>query len=124
MRPTCLYCLAYLYAAIQSSALMNTRTNRPEQESGRAWLAAWLGLVILFVTFGSAYSFGVFLPALIDEFDMGRGSASLFFSLTTFLFFGLGVVTGPLSDRVGTRPFIIVGGLFIAAGFWFTAAAG
>src|SRR5699024_6464943 len=82
-----------------------------------------LGLVILFVTFGLAYSFGVFLPALIEEFGMGRGSASLFFSLTTLLFFGLGVVTGPLSDRFGPRPFIIAGGLLVAVGSWFRAAA-
>lgn len=99
------------------------RTGHSGQDDRRAWLAAWLGLVILFVTFGLAYSFGVFLPALIDEFGIGRGGASFFFSLTSLLFFGLGIVTGPLSDRLGARLFILAGGVFIATGLWFTAGA-
>lgn len=100
-----------------------TRTRPSSQDGRRAWLAAWLGLIVLFVAFGVAYSFGVFLPALTKEFDIGRGSASFFFSLTSLLFFGLGIVTGPLSDRLGPRLFIVVGGIFIAAGLWFTAVA-
>lgn len=100
-----------------------TRTGYSSQDDRRAWLAAWLGLVILFVTFGLAYSFGVFLPALTEEFNIGQGSASFFFSLTSLLFFGLGIVTGPLSDRVGARLLIVAGGVLIAAGLWFTADA-
>lgn len=101
----------------------NHTTHTSNRLDYRAWLAAWLGLVVLFVAFGLAYSFGVFLPALADEFDIGQGRASLFFSFTTFLFFGLGVLTGPLSDRLGTRLFIMVGGVCIAAGLWLTATA-
>jgi MFS family permease len=101
----------------------NSTTDASNPLGYRAWLAAWLGLVVLFVAFGVAYSFGVFLPALIDEFDINRGGASLFFSFTTFLFFGLGILTGPLSDRLGTRLFIVAGGLCIAVGLWVTATA-
>lgn len=106
---------------MSSARMANSDPSKPDRR--RAWLAVWLGFLVLFSAFGVAYSFGVFLPALSDEFDIGRGSASLFFSFTSFLFFGLGIVTGPLSDRVGAKLIIVVGGVFIGGGLGLTAVA-
>lgn len=95
-----------------------------EPDSWRAWLACVLSLLVLFVAFGLAYSYGVFFSPITQTFGTGRGQAATFFSVTSLLFFGLGSVTGPLSDRVGPRPLLVCGGLAIAAGLFGTARAG
>lgn len=98
---------------------------QPERQldSSRAWLACGLGLVALFAAFGLFYSYGVFFSSIIVEFDVGRGQGALFFSVASFLTFGLACVTGPLCDRIGPRPLLISGGLLIGAGLWLTAHA-
>ena len=72
--------------------------------------------VSTFTVFGVAYSFGAFFVPMADEFGSARGATALFFSITTFLYFGLGVVTGRISDRVGPRPVLIVGAVCLVAG--------
>ena len=57
-----------------------------------------------FTVFGVAYSFGAFFGSMADEFGGQRSAIALFFSLTTFLYFGLGVFTGRIADRYGPRP--------------------
>jgi MFS family permease len=37
------------------------------------------------------------------DFGASRGSVSLVFSLAGFLYFGLGIASGPLADRFGSR---------------------
>jgi MFS family permease len=53
--------------------------------------------------FGCAYTFSAFVESLRRDFGASRGSVSLVFSLAGFLYFGLGVVSGPLADRWGSR---------------------
>jgi MFS family permease len=76
-----------------------------------------------FTVFGVAYSFGAFLESMSDEFDTGRGLTALFFSLTTCLYFTLGLVTGAWSDRSGPRPVLLAGALALGCGLLLTAAA-
>jgi len=71
---------------------------------------------VLFVSFGSAYSFAAFFTALRDEFEATRGDVSLVFALTGFLYFGLGAVSGTIADRVGPRRVILAGIGLTAAG--------
>ncbi|WP_244467903.1 MFS transporter [Nitratireductor soli] len=71
---------------------------------------------ITFVGFGSAYTFSAFVEALQQEFGASRGSVSLVFSLAGFLYFGLGVISGPLADRWGARRLAILGMLLVGAG--------
>jgi MFS family permease len=60
-----------------------------------------------------------FVEALQRDFGASRGSVSLVFSLAGFLYFGLGVVSGPLADRWGARRLAVAGmaltGLGLAA---------
>ncbi len=58
---------------------------------------------ITLLGFGSAYSFSAFVDALQRDFSATRGAVSLVFSLAGFLYFGFGVVSGPLADRYGSR---------------------
>jgi MFS family permease len=64
---------------------------------------------LTFVGFGSAYSFSTFLEALQHEFGASRGSVSLVFALAAFLYFSLGVISGPLADRWGPRVLAVTG---------------
>jgi OFA family oxalate/formate antiporter-like MFS transporter len=78
---------------------------------------------ITFVGFGSAYTFSAFVESLQRDFGASRGSVSLVFSLAGFLYFGLGVVSGPLADRWGSRRLAVIGMILIGAGLAIAGAA-
>lgn len=82
----------------------------------RGWIIVAATFAITFVGFGSAYTFSAFVPALQAEFGASRGSVSLVFSLAGFLYFGLGVITGPLADRWSVRRLVLPGMLLVGAG--------
>jgi len=65
----------------------------------RGWLVVVGAFAITFVGFGSAYTFSAFVVSLQQDFGASRGSVSLVFSLAGFLYFGLGILSGPLADR-------------------------
>jgi MFS family permease len=59
--------------------------------------------------------------SLQRDFGASRGSVSLVFSRAGFLYFGLGIVSGPLADRFGSRPLAVIGMVLTGLGL---AAAG
>ncbi len=77
----------------------------------------------MFAVFGVAYSFGAFFDSMSEEFDAGSGLTALFFSLTTFLYFTLGLVTGRWSDRVGPKPVLLTGAVAMFVGLMATSVA-
>ena len=85
-------------------------------DSRAGWIVVAATFVSTFTVFGVAYSFGAFFVPMADEFDSPRSAIALFFSITTFLYFGLGVVTGRISDRIGPRPVLLVGAACMVAG--------
>jgi MFS family permease len=85
------------------------------------WYVVAAAFVVTCLGFGSAYTFSAFVPSLQRDFAASRGSVSLVFSLAGFLYFGLGVVSGPLADRFGSRRPCAAGMLLIGVG---VAAAG
>lgn len=76
------------------------------------------GFTALFVSFGIAYSFGVFLPAIALEFRAGAGQTAGLFSATAFVFFCLGALTGPWAERHGLRPLLVAAALLLALGLF------
>ena len=87
--------------------------------SGRifyGWFVVAAAFAVMFMGFGSAYSFSAFVDSLQRDFAASRGSVSLVFSLAGFLYFGLGIVSGPLADRWGSRRMAIVGMLLTGTG--------
>ncbi len=63
------------------------------------------------------------MESLQRDFGASRGSVSLVFSLAAFLYFGLGIVSGPMADRFGARRLAILGMLLVGAGLALAAAA-
>jgi len=80
------------------------------------WRAVAGAFAVTFVGFGSAYTFSAFVPSLQQEFAASRGSVSLVFALAGFLYFGLGIVSGPLADRWGSRRLAVIGMILTGIG--------
>lgn len=93
-------------------------------DSRRAWAVAVAGSAINTWTFGVFYSFGAAFEQMADEFASGLGATAAVFAITTFLFFAGGIVAGPLGDRHGPRPLVIVGAACIGGGLLLTAEVG
>lgn len=93
----------------------------PHFDTPRAWRVAAGAAIASGTGFGTAYTFGPFADAMADDFGSGRGPTALVFGITLVLFFGLGVVSGPLADRVGARRLVIGGGLLVVSGLALTS---
>ena len=89
----------------------------------RGWLVVAAAFTVMFLGFGSAYTFSAFLAPLEHDFAASRGSVSFVFSLAGFLYFGLGIVSGPLADRFGARRFAVLGMALTGAGLALAATA-
>jgi MFS transporter, OFA family, oxalate/formate antiporter len=104
-------------------AAMNSNPALSKPSIFRGWLVVAGAFAVTFVGFGSAYTFSAFVESLQGDFAASRGSVSLVFSLAGFLYFGLGIVSGPLADRWGSRPLAIAGMLLTGAGLALASAA-
>lgn len=86
----------------------------------KQWFYGWVVVasvfIVTFVGYGLVYSFAAFFPSLQAEFNATRGTISLFFSLSGFLYFSIGAATGPLADRVAPRWVVTAGMIFLGAG--------
>jgi MFS family permease len=80
------------------------------------WFVVAAAFAVTLVGFGSAYTFSAFVESLQRDFAASRGSVSLVFSLAGFLYFGLGMVSGPLADRWGSRRLCMAGMFLVGVG--------
>jgi MFS family permease len=80
------------------------------------WFVVAGTFAVTFVGFGCAYSFSDFLLPLQHDFAASRGSISLVFSIAGFFYFGLGVISGPLADRFGSKLFAVLGMILTGIG--------
>ncbi len=94
---------------------------RSEMDSVAGWFVVAATFVSTFTVFGVAYSFGSFFGPMADEFGSPRSAIALFFSITTFLYFALGVVTGGICDRIGPRPVLAFGTVCMVVGLLLTS---
>jgi MFS family permease len=82
----------------------------------RGWLVVAAAFAVTFLGFGGAYTLSAFLESLQREFGASRGEVSLVFSLAGFLYFALGIVSGPLADRWSSRGLAVAGMLLMGVG--------
>lgn len=90
-------------------------------DSARSWVVVFSTFLATFSVFGVAYSFGEFFGPMADEFGTDRSTTALFFSITTFAYFGLGIFSGRVADRVGPRKVLIFGAVVMVVGLLLTA---
>jgi MFS family permease len=69
------------------------------------------------LVFGAQASFGVFFKPMLNEFHWTRASTSLPFSLNLILCGVFGIIAGRISDRVGPRLVVTVGGIVLGSGY-------
>ena len=98
-----------------------TEPANTDVDSARAWSVAGGAFLALFTAFGVVYSFGEFFGPMADEFGSNRSKTAMFFSITTFVYFVLGLITGRLADRVGQRKVLLAGAVAIVAGLFLTS---
>ncbi|MBO0795595.1 MAG: MFS transporter [Ktedonobacteraceae bacterium] len=95
---------------------LSTATVRPLTQIFYGWFVVAGAFVVSLLGFGVAYTFASFLPPLQQTFAATRGDISFIFALSGFLYFCLGVVSGPIADRLGPRRVTVAGMLCIGIG--------
>ena len=79
--------------------------------------------VVMFATFGCAYSFSAFFASLQASFAASRGELSWVLSIAISLFFVVGALSGPVADRIGPRAMAIAGALIVGIGLFVAGEA-
>ena len=102
---------------------MTSEAALPSSRIFYGWLVVAAAFAVTFVGFGCAYTFSAFVGELQRNFGASRGSVSLVFSLAGFLYFGLGIVSGPLADRFGSRRLAVAGMVLTGLGLMAASAA-
>lgn len=102
---------------------MSDKATLPAPRLFYGWFVVAAAFAVTFIDFGCAYSFSAFVASLQRDFGMSRGSVSLVFSLAGFLYFSLGMVSGPLADRWGSRQMAVIGMILIGLGLVAASAA-
>lgn len=92
-----------------------------EPHARGAWGVVAATFLATFTSFGVVYSFGAFFGPMADEFGSKRSATAFFFSITTFLYFGLGVFSGRIADRIGPRRVLLTGAVLMVAGLLATS---
>lgn len=94
---------------------------RSEVDSRRGWVVAFTVATTAALGFGINYSFGAFFDEMAAEFDAGRSATAAVFAITTFLFFGVGILSGRWCDRYGPRRLLAAAALIMGAGLFATS---
>jgi len=76
----------------------------------RGWIVVAAAFVVMFCGLGGLYAFPAFFNALQQDFSASRAALSWVFSGAVALYFAIGVISGPLTDRLGARP-VVLGGI-------------
>jgi len=80
------------------------------------WIVTACAFLVLFLTYGVQYSFGVFLPPMLDELGWQRASLAGAFSLYSMVYNGCSWVSGRLTDTWGPQRVIAAGGVLLGSG--------
>jgi len=104
------------YEILRPSPVTQGTIGKRPRRIFHGWFVVAGAFAVTFIGFGSAYTFSAFLPSLQQDFGASRASVSLVFSIAGFLYFGLGLASGPLADRFGCRTLAVVGMLLLVLG--------
>jgi len=88
----------------------------PRQGFFYGWVVVACTFTILCIAYGIQFTFGVFMPFISADTGWDRGSLSLPYSMYVFVYSALGIVSGRLTDRLGPRIVLTVGGGLLGTG--------
>ena len=80
------------------------------------WIVTACAFIVLFLTYGVQYSFGVFLPEMLNELGWQRAEIAGAFSLYGMVYSGCSWFSGRLTDSKGPRFVVALGGVFLGCG--------
>ena len=80
------------------------------------YVIVFVCFIILVLSFGINYSFGIFFKPLLAQFDWTRAATSAAYSLMTLVSGFLGIFAGRLSDAFGPKIIGILAGVFLGSG--------
>ena len=89
-------------------------TKRPTFYYG--YIVVLVSTIVMTLTFGVNYSFGIFFTPLRAEFGWTKAVTSMAYAILTFLAGFLGIFAGRLTDRFSAKVVSIVGGCFLGLG--------
>jgi len=75
------------------------------------------GLLVMVITTGALYSFGVFFKPVLIEFGWTRAATSGAYSLCILVLGSLSIIMGRLNDRFGPRIVVPVCGFLLGSGY-------
>jgi MFS transporter, OFA family, oxalate/formate antiporter len=81
------------------------------------WAIVALAFVSLMASYGLLFGYSVFVPHLASSLDLSRATVSAPFSVCVAVYSLMSLVTGGLTDRIGPRRVMLVGGAALALGF-------
>src|SRR5215475_10293281 len=91
-------------------------SRRPSTKIFYGWIIVGAAMVVTCAGFGAMFSLGVFLQPMADTMGWSRTGISTA-ALLNFLGMGVGsFVWGELSDRLGTRAVVLLGGPLLGLG--------
>jgi MFS family permease len=85
------------------------------------WIVTACAFLVLFLTYGVQYSFGVFLPFMLEELGWQRASIAGAFSLYSMTYSACSWASGRLTDTKGPTVVIAFGGVLLGCGIMATS---
>src|SRR5436190_4501421 len=108
---------------MRSGAEKASSRDLARRSARRGWRVVAAAFLVMFATFGCAYSFSAFFSPLQASFGASRGALSWVLSIAISLFFIIGAASGPIADRIGARAMALSGSLIVGLGLFVAAQA-
>lgn len=92
-------------------------------DGGYGWIVVACTFLVGFIIDGLAYSFGILLVELLEQFHQDRASTVVIGSILTGVMYLVGPLAGALSDIYGCRVVVVAGAVISSVGFIISAFA-
>lgn len=100
-----------------------TDTPTSPSETFHGWRMVGAGFTVLFVVYGLQFSFGTFVDDIVEDTGWSETRLQLIYGLYILAYSIMSAVSGVLTDRLGPRRVVGVGGAVLASGYLIWAIA-